>query len=228
MPKRFSVYAAADSHTSAANAASLRAYATIKYGDVMRKKYLALVVLLACSVANAAGPRIGLEYEREKDRRSGMTSNAFTVETGWEFEKDSLINLVELSVERSRDAEADSTGFRERETKVFLRLRHNRMLNDLVGYYLRGGVGRSFNNERDFSYAYIEPGLKFEFNDRWEWTVGLRQIDSIDGTSGQRVRKFITGPSFNLDKNNEFELRYVKGHGDKDVRSWQVGYTYRF
>jgi hypothetical protein len=187
-----------------------------------------LLLLFACGAAHAAGARIGLEYEREKDNRSGMSSNALTVETGWEFEKESLINLVELSVERSRDAEADSTGFRECETKVFFRLRHNRMLNDSVGYYVRGGVGRSFNNERNFSYAYIEPGLKFEFNDRWEWTAGLRAINSIDGTSGQRVRKFIAGPSYSLDKRNEIELRYLRGHGDKDVTSWSLGYTHKF
>jgi hypothetical protein len=187
-----------------------------------------LLLLFTCGAVHAAGARIGLEYEREKDRRSGMNSNEFTVEAGWEFEKDSLINLVELSVERSRDAEADSDGFRERETKVFFRLRHNRMLNDSVGYYVRGGVGRSFNNERNFSYAYIEPGLKFEFNDRWEWTVGVREINSIDGTREQRVRKFITGPSYNLDKRNEIELRCVNATGDKHSRSWSLGYTHKF
>jgi len=191
-------------------------------------RYLGLAVFCICGVTHAAGARIGVEYEREKDRRSGMNSNEFTVEAGWEFEENSLINLVELSVERSRDAEADSDGFRERETKVFFRLQHNRMLNDSVGYYVRGGVGRSFNNERDFNYAYIEPGLKFEFNDRWEWMVGLRYIDSIDGTSGQCVRKFITGPSYNLDKRNEIELRYVQASGDKHTRSWSLGYAHKF
>ena len=191
-------------------------------------KCFGLFLLFACGAVHAAGARIGFEYERENDNRSGMSSNAFTVEPGWEFEKDSLINLVELTVERSQDAKADSDGFRERESKVFVRLRHNRMLNDNVGYYMRGGVGRSFNNERNFSYGYIEPGLKFEFNDRWEWMAGLRAINSIDGTPGQRVRKFITGPSYSLDKRDEIELRYLKSHGDKDVTSWSLGYTHKF
>jgi hypothetical protein len=191
-------------------------------------KCFGFLLLFACGAVHAAGVRIGLEYEREKDNKSGMSSNALTVEPGWEFEKDSLINLVELSVERSQDAGADSGGFRERETKVFVRLRHNRMLNDSVGYYVRGGAGRSFNNERNFSYGYIEPGLKLEFNDRWEWTAGLRAINSIDGAPGQRVRKFITGPSYSLDKRNELELRYLRSHGDKDVTSWSLGYTHKF
>jgi hypothetical protein len=191
-------------------------------------RYHGLAVFVVCGVAHADGLRIGLEYEREKDNRSGIRSDAITVKPGWEFPKDRLINLVELSIERGRDADADSTGFRAHETKLFIRLRHNRKLNDSIGYYVRGGVGRSFNNQRDFSYAYVEPGLKFEFNDSWEWTVALREIDSIDGMPGQHVRKFITGPSYSLDKRNEIELRYVKGSGDKDTRAWSLGYVHKF
>ena len=191
-------------------------------------RYLRLAVLFFYGVAYADGARIGFEYEREKDNKSGIKNDAFTVKPGWEFSKDRIINLVELSIERNRDAGTDSAGFRARETKVFVRLRHNRKLNDSVGYYVRGGVGRSFNNQRDFSYAYIEPGLKLEFNDRWEWTLALREIDSIDGMPGQRVRKFIAGPSYSLDKRNEIELRYVKSSGDKDVQSWSLGFVHKF
>ena len=79
-----------------------------------------------------------------------------------------------------------------------------------------------------FNYAYIEPGLKYLFNEKWEWTLAFREINSIDGTGGQHVRKYITGPSFSLDKNNELEFRYIKGYGDKDLKSWQVGYTHKF
>lgn len=89
-----------------------------------RIRYLGLALFAICGVTHAAGARIGLEHEREEDTRCGMHSNAFT-------------------------GEADSTGFRERETKVFVRLCRNRKLNDSVGYYVRGGVGRSLNNGRD-------------------------------------------------------------------------------
>jgi hypothetical protein len=184
--------------------------------------------LFACGAAHAEGARIGLEYESEKDNKTGMMNDAFTLKPGWEFSKDSLINLVELLIDRNQDANADSNGIRARETKLFVRLRHSRNFNDNIAYYVRGGVGRSINNQHDFSYAYIEAGLKYEFNERWEWTLAVREINSIDGTSGQHVRKLITGPSFSVDKNNEFEFRYVKGYGDKDVKSWQIGYTHRF
>ena len=191
-------------------------------------KYLGLAILFAYGAAHADGARIGLEYESERDNKTGMMNDAVTVKPGWEFSKESLINLVELLIDRNQDANADSDGLRARETKLFIRLRHNRNFNESIGYYVRGGVGRSINNQQNFNYAYVEPGLKYKFNEKWEWTLAFRKINSIDGTDGQRVRKYITGPSFGLDKNNELEFRYVKGYGDKDVKSWQVGYTHKF
>lgn len=191
-------------------------------------KYLALVVLFACGAAHADGARIGLEYESEKDNKTGMMNDAVTVKPGWEFSEDSLINLVEFLIDRNQDANADNSGLRARETKLFVRLRHSRNFSESISYYIRGGVGRSINNQRNFNYAYIEPGLKYQFNEKWEWTLAFREINSIDGTGGQRVRKYIAGPSLSFDKDNELEFRYVKGYGDKDVKSWQVGYTHKF
>jgi hypothetical protein len=191
-------------------------------------KCVALVISCACGVAHADGARIGLEYESEKDKKTGMMNNAFTLKPGWEFRKDSLINLVEVLIDRNQDADADSDGIRAKETKLFIRLRHSRNFTENIAYYVRGGVGRSMNNQDNFSYAYVEAGLKYELNRRWEWTLALREINSIDGTDGQRVTKVITGPSFSLDKNNELELRYVRGYRDKDVESWQIGYTHKF
>ena len=189
---------------------------------------LGLIALFACGAAQADGPRIGLEYESEKDRRTGMMNDAFTLKPGWEFPQHSFINLVELLIDRNRDRDVDSDGGRARETKLFVRLRHSRNFTDTLGYYVRGGVGRSMNNEHDFSYAYIEAGLKLEISPRWEWTAALREGNSIDGTDGERFGKFITGPSFSFDKNNEVELRYVRAFRDKDARAWQIGYTHKF
>jgi len=187
-----------------------------------------LLAVCTCGCAQAEGPRLALEYETEKDRRSGIRSHAFTAKPGYELAPGSPINLVELLIERSEDAAADEHGFRERETKLFLRLRHAGSISATASYYLRGGIGRSFNNERDFTYANIEPGLKYELSERWEWTIAVRFIDAIDGTDGQRVRKYITGPSLAIDKYNELELRYVRGTGDRSVSSWSVGYVHRF
>ena len=57
---------------------------------------------------------------------------------------------------------------------------------------------------------------------------GVRFGDAIDGTGGERVLKYITGPSFALDKHNEIELRYVRATRDEDAWSVSIGYTYRF
>ncbi|HTE15312.1 MAG TPA: hypothetical protein VK642_09565 [Burkholderiales bacterium] len=191
-------------------------------------KSLGFLLLFVCGVVHAAGARVGFEYEHEKDNNSGVKNQALTVIPGWEFSKDSLINLVELSIERNRDIDADNSGVRARESKFFVRIRHNRSINDGFAYYIQGGIGRSITDQRKFSYAYIEPGLKYNVSEAWEWTAAVREIDSIDGASGQHARKFITGPSFSFDKNNEIELRYARGHGDKDVTSWSLGYTHKF
>jgi hypothetical protein len=189
---------------------------------------LGFITLLAWGAAHAEGFRIGLEYELQKDRKTGITSDAFALEPGWEFPQDSLVNLVELLIDHSRDRSADGDGFREKETKLFVRLRHSRSVTGQLAYYVRGGVGRSLNNEDDFTYGYIEVGLRYEIGPRWEWTAALREGNSLDGTDGERVGKFITGPSFSFDRNNEVELRFVRAFRDKDTRAWQIGYTHKF
>jgi hypothetical protein len=188
----------------------------------------ALIALLAFSSAMAEGFRLGIEYEFEKDRRTGIRNHEVSLEPGWQFPKSSPIDLVELLIERNRDARADDEGFRARETKLFLRLRHTSELTRNSGYYVQGGVGRSFNNEKNFWYAYIEPGLTYELSERWEWMFGVRFGDAVDGTRGERVLKYITGPSFALDKHNEIELRYFRARRDEDAWSVSIGYTHRF
>jgi hypothetical protein len=191
-------------------------------------KYVAAIVLPFMGSAHAEGFRLGVEYEFEKDRRSGIRTHEVSLEAGWQFPKSSPIDLIELLIERNRDARTNDEGFRARETKLFLRLRHQGELTRSAGYYLRGGAGRSFNNETNFWYAYIEPGLKVELNERWEWMFGVRFGDAIDGTRGERVLKYITGPSFELDKHNEVELRYFRATRDEDAWAVSIGYTHRF
>ncbi|MBX3650066.1 MAG: hypothetical protein KF771_01675 [Burkholderiales bacterium] len=191
-------------------------------------KHLWLPALFVCGIAHAEGPRIGLEYESERDNKTGMRSVAVTLKPGWEFSRDSLINLVELLIDHSQDTRPDETGLRDRETKLFVRLRHNRKLNESFAYYLRGGLGRTVNNQNNLSYAYIEPGLKYKSGEKWEWTLAYRKINSIDGTDGKSVRKHLAGPSYSLNRYSEIELRLIKGYGDKNLTSWQIGYNHKF
>ena len=187
-----------------------------------------ILLVAVCASANAQGFRFEVEYESERDRRTHDRSHAVTLKPGWEFAADRLINMVEVLIEREQAAHRDADGSRERETKFFVRLRHSGKLAESLSYYIRGGVGRVFSDERDFTYGYAEPGLNYELDDRWEWRIAVRQIDAIDGTAGERVRKFITGPSFNLSRQSEIDLQYTRGRGDKDLWSWSIGYRQRF
>ena len=191
-------------------------------------KYFTALIFLACGYAQAEGARLGIEYELEKDRKTGIRNHAVTVQPGWEFAAASPINLVELLIERSVDEKADADGSRGHATKFFLRIGQQRDLTQGIGYYLRGGAGRSFTNERDFNYAYIEPGLKLDMSERWELTLGVRVGDAIGGVRGERILKYIIAPAYALDKRNELEFQYVRSRGDEDAWSLGLGYVHRF
>ncbi len=185
-------------------------------------------LLFAYGAVHAEGFRMGMEYESEKDDKSGIWNHALTAIPGWDFPKENLINVVEFLYERNRGSAPESDGLIAKERKLFLRLRHDGELSERIGYYIRGGIGRSFNNDRDFNYAYVEPALVFKLDERWEWAFAYRDVNSIDGTPGQHVGLFRLGPNFDLTKNDEIEMRYVEGRGDKNVRSWVLEYVHRF
>ncbi|MEY4591990.1 MAG: hypothetical protein RIR18_885 [Pseudomonadota bacterium] len=191
-------------------------------------KYVLIFIALICGNAFAEGPRIGVEFESEKDNKSGLTNQALTVIPGWEFSEESLINRVELLLERNQDTSADSRGVTAKENKLFLRFRHDGDISESFGYYIRGGFGRAYNDTRSFNYAYVEPGVEYKITHQWAWTVAYREINSIDGLTGEHVGKFITGPSFDLDAHNEFELRYVKGEGDRSVKALVFEYVHKY
>lgn len=194
----------------------------------MKYKICVLALIAASAVVHAEGPRVGLEFESEKDNKSGTTNQALTLIPGWEFAEGRLLSRVELLMEANRDTSADSNGIKPKENKLFLRLRHDGALSERFAYYVRGGAGRAFNNSQPYNYAYIEPAIEFKLTPHWAWTVAYREINSIDGTPGHHVGKFITGPSFDMDKNNEFEARYVRGHGDKDVSALVLEYVHKY
>lgn len=194
----------------------------------MRNKYFAPMLFVVFTAARADGGRLGLEFESERNHQTGITNHALTIAPGWKFSEDHFVSTVELLVERNRDTSADSDGALAKENKLFLRIRHDGELTDKIGYYVRGGLGRSSNNERNFNYVYIEPGLEYEIDDHWAWTIAYREVDSIGNTSGQHVHKIYLGPSFDIDKNNELEFRYVKGNGDQDVKALVVEYVHKF
>lgn len=194
----------------------------------MPKKILALLASTLTTAA-IAGPLVGIEYESEKDRNSKITNQALSIIPGWNFAEDSPISRVELLIEHNRDDSAGAGGQVARENKLFVRLRHDGEVAENLDYFVRGGVGRAYNNShRDYSYAYVEPGLEFKFAPRWEFVLAYRVIDAIDQTKGQRVNKVSFGPSFLLDEHNELEARFVRAHGDQSSSAILLEYVHSY
>lgn len=188
------------------------------------KKLIPITLLFLCATAEAATPRFGLELETEKDRETHVINNAVTFIPGWELDN-KLLTRVELLLEANQDNQSEA-GVRATENKLFLRLRHDGELGDSFAYYVRGGIGRAFNISHNYNYGYIEPGVEYKFTEHWSWTAAYRASDAIDDTAGQRVGKTITGPSFDMDEHNEFELRHINGSGDKSLSSWMFEYVH--
>jgi hypothetical protein len=194
----------------------------------MKTRHLAFLLLIPCASALAEGGRVGFELEFAKYDQTGVRNRAATVAPGWDFAAGSLISSVELLVEKNRDMAVDGDGVRASEDKLFLRLRHDGEIADRLDYYVRGGVGHSSNSVQDFRYAYVEPGVEYEFADRWSWAVAYRGVNSIDGVQGQRSRELYLGPSVDMGKHNEFEFRYGRATGDHNVKLWVLEYVHKF
>ena len=88
-------------------------------------RVIAIALWLICGVARAEGPLVGLEFESEKDNRSGITNHAVDIVPGWEFSEKSLISRIELLIEGNQDTRADANGVTAKENKLFLRIRRD-------------------------------------------------------------------------------------------------------
>ena len=194
----------------------------------MKYRVLAIALWLVCGVVRAAGPLVGLEFESEKNNDSGITNHSVDIIPGWEFSEESIVSRVELLIERNQDNRADANGVTAKENKLFVRLRRDGDFTDTLGYYVRGGIGRSFNSQGSFNYAYIEPGLEYKLAQKWAWTAAIRDTNSISSANGHHVTQFRTGPTLDFDKNNELEFLYAKGNGDANLTSWLLEYVHKF
>jgi hypothetical protein len=197
----------------------------------MNRNYLVgltlCVLCVSCGAASAEGFQIAGEYEYLRYSDTGISNRAFSIIPGWRFPDEQYLSRLELLLEGNQDDRADVHGSPYTETKAFVRLRHTGELTDQLGYYVRGGVGRSLNNVQDFNYGYIEPALEYSFNDAWDGVVGYRQTNALDGTPGQRLGEIRFGPDWNLTKHHTLEVRYVRGKGDVRETTWVLEYVYR-
>ncbi len=186
-------------------------------------KHLARVVFLAGIVgppmnpARADGPpaadgqfRLGIEYEYEKSADGRQRADALTLIPGIKW-RSGWLTMTELLIETEQEREAGRVT--DRAGKLGIRLRKDFALNERARLVLRGLLGSALNGNESYTYAYLEPSLKYAFDDL-EMMMGFRAVRAVDGTPGHDFNKFRVGPSFDLGKASEIEFRFV--------RSWEA------
>jgi len=174
-------------------------------------------------------PRIGIEVESERGANGAMHTRSLTLTPGIKW-KDGWITVAELIIEAEREQE-QATGARETRRKGGFRLRKDVYLTPGFAGTLRVFAGQAATSEESYTYAYVEPGVRYEFDDI-ELAVGYRVIRAVDASRGHAVDEIRLGPSFDLSPHDEVELRWVRGwdalsrHYISD--SWSIEYTRKF
>lgn len=158
-------------------------------------------------------PRIAIEFEHEEAPDHSEIANSVTLIPGIRWNK-GFINQIELLVQAEREKEKeDGVWHRESSRKVALRIRKDFPLTDNLRATARALLGRALTETNDYTYVYFEPALKYKFQ-YFDFTVGVRAVRAIDGSDGHDSNKIRLGPSFDINKNNEIEFRWV--------RSWEA------
>ncbi len=176
-------------------------------------------------------PRIAIEAEHEEAPDHSSHANAITVIPGVKWE-DGFVNLAEILFEVEREKEKDEGKWHSQTVrKVGIRLQKDFQLTDSLKTTTRVLLGRSLNDSQDYTYAYLEPALKYDFK-RFEFTVGYRITRSVDSSEGHDSNKIRLGPSFDISKQDEVEFRWARGwdaHTGKHINdTYIVEYVHKF
>ena len=168
--------------------------------------FLALVAgPVAADWLGEGKPRIGFEIEHERTADKAWHANSLSLTPGLTWQQ-GWINRAEIQIQTELESES---GEHHTEQKLGFRLRHDFHISPDAKVVIRGLVGRAFSAQEDFSYAYVEPALKYGFDD-FELTIGYRVVRAIDGSKGHDLNKLRLGPSFDLGRNDEIEFRWVR------------------
>lgn len=200
-----------------------------------RIAFLAGVLGASMSPARADSPaapdgqfRLGIEYEYEKAADGRQRTDAVTLIPGIRW-RSGWLTMTELLIETEQERESGRVT--ERTGKLGIRLRKDFALGERARLVLRGLLGRACCGGEAYSYAYLEPSLKYAFEDV-EMMVGFRAVRAIDGTQGHDFNKFRIGPSFDLGKASEIEFRFVRSWeaatGRHDSDAYIVEFVHKF
>lgn len=152
-------------------------------------------------------PRIGIEFEQKKAADHSGRSDSITLSPGIKWDQ-GWLTMLELLLEAERERETGA-GARQTGGSAGVRVRKDIVLAPQLKGSLRGLLGRSFGGEDGFTYAYVEPALKYAFA-AFEFSVGYRMVRAVDGSRGHDLNKLRLGPSIDLDKNHELEFRWAR------------------
>jgi hypothetical protein len=176
-------------------------------------------------------PRIAIEFEHEEAPDHSEIANSVTLIPGIRW-NNGFINQVELLVQAEREREKeDGVWHRESGRKIAIRFRKDFQLTDNLKATTRALFGRALNEGDDYTYAYFEPAFKYKFR-YFDFTVGLRAVRAIDGSDGHDSNKVRLGPSFDINKYNEIEFRWVRSweahSGKHESDAYIMEYIYKF
>ncbi|MBK6655619.1 hypothetical protein [Zoogloea sp.] len=181
--------------------------------NLARIAFLAGIVGPSMNPARADSPpapdgrfRLGIEYEHEKAADGRERADALTLIPGIKW-RSGWLTMTELLIETEQEREAGRVT--DRAGKLGIRLRKDFAVNERTRLVLRGLLGRALNGNESYTYAYLEPSLKYAFDDL-EMMVGFRAVRAVDGTQGHDFNKFRIGPSFDLGQASEIEFRFVR------------------
>lgn len=155
--------------------------------------------------------QLGIEYEYEKAADGRQRTDALTLVPGVKW-RSGWLTMTELLIETEQEREAGRVS--GRTSKLGVRLRKDFALDERTRLVLRGLLGQAFGGGEGYTYAYLEPSLRYAFDDV-EVMMGFRAVRSIDGSPGHDFNKFRIGPSFDLGRASEIEFRFV--------RNWEAG-----
>jgi hypothetical protein len=116
--------------------------------------------------------RLGVEYEYEKAADGRERADALTLIPGIKW-RSGWLTMTELLIETEQEREGGRVT--DRAGKLGIRLRKDVALNERTRLVLRGLLGRALNGNESYTYAYLEPSLKYAFDDL-EMMMGFRAV----------------------------------------------------
>lgn len=98
-----------------------------------------------------------------------------------------------------------------------------------LGWFnIRGAVGERFDDNNDFSYYAIEPGVRFDLNKEWAIISSYRYRDAFENDKTEETHRVKFGAEYSLSKTTYLEVSAARSWGDAQFNTFQVGYGFKF